>query len=442
MRKEMNILISAYFCHPLKGSEDYVGWNFSKNMAAHHNVWVLTKKSNQSAIEEELARNPIKGLNFIYSDFPQNRFFNEQRLGEQVSYIIWQLFSLKTYYRISKTIDFDLVHHLTFNQYRTPSPGFFIDKPFVMGPIGGAELINPVFFADLDKKTQRKEKWRSMGLDRPLFGILARARRNPKTFVFSSGENFDNLNKHLGKSHKSTHIPAISINEGDFASYGRQKELEQTKPFTIIYAGTAKDWKGLSLFLKSLNKAFAEGSNVLVKIIGIRNEDEYVQVNEWIWKYKLASMVELINFMPRKQLLEELSSADLSVYPAFRDSGSMSVLEASALGCPVLCFDTGGQDAFPDHILLKVPVSGQSYDDNVVNVSNKLNWAYNHRADLITLGNAAKSYVFEHLTWVKKVEMFNELYYDVISSKQVTSEDLVLDLASSGFIGEPEIQNI
>jgi glycosyltransferase involved in cell wall biosynthesis len=410
-KKKLNILLSAFRCEPGKGGEPGVGWNFAKNMATYHNVWVLTRKSHKNLIDESLLKEPIKNLLFIYYDIPNSVIINEKKLGEQAYYILWQIFARSAYKKVSKIVNFDLIHHVTFNQYRSPSIGFFTEKPFIMGPIGGAETISPVFFQDLALKGKLKEVWRNVGLDIFLFGLLFKLRNNPKTVVFSSKQNFQKLGKYLGKKDKSAIIPAIAIDKEDFVDYLNKKNNEVDKPFTIIYSGTAKDWKGLLLLLRAIKNAFSNESNILVKLIGIRNENENQKVLKWIYEFGIESKVQLINFMPREQVIKELSYADISVYPAFRDSGSMSVLEACALGCTVLCFDAGGQDAFPDHILIKVPVSNTSYQANLNNLSEKLKWSYTNRIESSKIGEIAQSYVFENYTWQKKVITIDVLHY-------------------------------
>jgi glycosyltransferase involved in cell wall biosynthesis len=418
--RRLNILVSAYYCDPKKGSESSVGWNFSKCLAVHHNVYVFTKASNRDSIETELADRPVKGIHFVYYDFPNFKFFNENILGEQIAYLVWQLLLFSTYRRVAGEVQFDLVHHLTFNQYRTPSIGFFIKKPFVMGPIGGAEMINPVFFPDLSLKTSLKERWRSLGLDRYLFGLLVRLRPNRKIFIFSSNENKANLSGYLLKENKAVVIPAIGINRVDFKQYPKDNiaATEDGKPFVMIYAGIAKDWKGIKIFLRAVEKAFICNESISVKLIGIRDESERERVISWIKEFNLTDIVEVVSFMPRQNLIEELRAVDLCIYPAFRDSGSMSVLEGCALGCAVLCFDVGGQDAFAEDILLKVPVSGQSYESNVVNLADKLLWSFNNRSELSRIGSLASTYVFEQFGWEKKVESFCELYDEVLDIKR------------------------
>jgi glycosyltransferase involved in cell wall biosynthesis len=122
----------------------------------------------------------------------------------------------------------------------------------------------------------------------------------------------------------------------------------------------------------------------------------------------------LIPFVERKKLLGYLSSCNLSVYPAFRDSGSMSVLESSVMGCPTVCFNAGGQDVFPDDILLKVQVAN-SYNQNLRAFSEKLYWAYCNQNMIKILGEKAKKYVYNHLTWDKRVDFFCDIYKDMLS---------------------------
>ena len=176
----------------------------------------------------------------------------------------------------------------------------------------------------------------------------------------------------------------------------------------------------MKLFLHAASKAFVEHGieSFRIKLVGIRFEEELRRVNEWIEEYKLKEHVEVIPFMERAKLLSWLSEAALSAYPAFRDSGSMSVLEASALGCPTICFDVGGQDAFPDDVLLKVPVVND-YAQNLNNFAEKLHWAYSNSGSLRSLGLRAKDYVSTNMTWEQKVEHYMIIYKGLIGLRPV-----------------------
>ena len=62
------LLISAYACEPLKGSEQGVGWNWVLQMAKHNKLHVITRSNNQASIEAHLPRNLAENITFHYYD--------------------------------------------------------------------------------------------------------------------------------------------------------------------------------------------------------------------------------------------------------------------------------------------------------------------------------------------------------------------------------------
>lgn len=408
----MNILLSAYACNPYKGSEPGVGWNVAFELAKSHTVYVLTRRKNKSSIEKYLCNNQPVNITFIYHDFPNWLIWLKKMITTQIYYQLWNLSAIPKVKRILRKTSIDIVHHVTFNQYRTLSFGYFLNKPFVIGPIGGAESINEVFFGELDKQTLRKEQYRNKGYDYKLFSFLSCRTQAVKAYLFSANENKNKLLPHIKSSHFITEtLPAIAITPQDFDFKPKSKQFGNDI-FTMVYAGRALDWKGLHLFLQSLD--ILDNRSYRVKLIGIRNEKERSVVLNWISEYKLEANIELIDFMPRSELLKELTNANLFVYPAFRDSGSMAILEACALKCPSICFNTGGQDAFPENILLKVNVC-KTFEETLDAFSKKIEWAYLNQSELEVIGKRAYEYAFCNLTWEHKVQRINQIYNQIIN---------------------------
>lgn len=414
----MNILILSYACEPNAGSEYGVGWNVPTLLAKkypQYQVHVLTRSRCKEKILCVLNEMSLNNLYFHFYDIPNWMFYkNEMKSnwGEQINYILWQLCSKKYIKTLDQKYKFDVLHHLTFNQYRTPSPGFFLNIPFVMGPVGGAETINPSFYQDLEENTFKKENIRRKGKDLKIFGLWSKWKKNQKHFIFSTKENMVKLAPYCG-TNKVSILPAIAFDPKDF------NEIENTSHnndvFQLVYAGKALDWKGICIFLKALKKGYLDNgiSKFLVKLVGIRFEEEQKKVNKWISELELENNVELIPFIQRNDLLKMLTDCNLSVYPAFRDSGSMSVLEASVLGCPTICFNAGGQDAFPDSVLIKVDVK-DDYEENLNAFAEKLKWAFLNREETSKIGLKAKEYVYKELTWENKVKVFNDIYMEII----------------------------
>lgn len=414
-----NILLLAYACEPNAGSEYGVGWNIPTFLAkkyTEYNVYVLTRSRCKEKIQNELSRLNIPNLHFLFYDIPQWIFYKKEMgssWGEQINYLLWQLLVKKYIKKQHKCIHFDLIHHITFNQYRTPSPGFFLNIPFVMGPIGGAETIHPSFYQDLQPNTIKKEQIRQQGKDLKLFGWWCKRKKNKKYFLFSSQENINRISPYCN-AYPTRLLPAIAFTPNDFPN-NTEIQKSASSNFQLIYAGKALDWKGIHIFLKAIQMAYIQNgiTNFSVKLIGIRFEEEQKLVMKWIQESELQANVELIPFIQRNELLKLLENCNLSVYPAFRDSGSMSVLEASALGCPTICFNAGGQDAFPDDTLLKITVA-ETYSQNLQNFAEKLLWAYRHPKETAEIGLKAKNFVYDNMTWESRIDTFHTIYQDIL----------------------------
>lgn len=418
----MNILIIAYASEPKAGSEYGVGWMAPVTMARkypNHDIYVLTRSRCREKIEAVLMEMALPNLHFLFYDIKKWMTYpNEMqsKWGEQINYILWQMLVRPFVKKCHEIYNFDVIHHLTFNQYRTPSPGFWMDVPFVMGPIGGAECVPKVFWRDLDAHSLRKERIRLKGWDMNLFKWLNSRKKNKKVILCSCSENILRLKPYGGNS-RFEMFPAIAYEPMDFLSdYGGEHDLRGDGTFEMIYAGKAWDWKGIKIFLSAAQKAFEQNQSARpweIKLIGIRTVDEQKKVMTWVEEFGLQRNVELIPFMKRPDLLKVLRTCSLSVYPAFRDSGSMSVLEASAMGCPTICFDVGGQDVFPDDVLIKIPVK-ETYETTRDALAEKLLWAYEHEDEAKNIGMVSKTWVAENLTWDKKVGYFISLYEELI----------------------------
>ena len=107
----MKILISAYTCEPGRGSEPEVGWHWAREIARHHEVWVITRSNNRDVIESGLVRSPDPSMNLVYVDLPRwAQFWKRGQRGVR-HYYLWQFIALRRAQVVHKTVRFDLVHH-------------------------------------------------------------------------------------------------------------------------------------------------------------------------------------------------------------------------------------------------------------------------------------------------------------------------------------------
>ena len=116
------LLISAYGCEPLKGSEPGVGWNWVLQMAKNNKLHVITRSNNEKSIKEHLPLNIAKNITFHYYD--TNPFFlklKNKEKGLYFYYLCWQLGIIKVINKLINNHDFDFSIHLTFGSIWLPT---------------------------------------------------------------------------------------------------------------------------------------------------------------------------------------------------------------------------------------------------------------------------------------------------------------------------------
>src|SRR4051812_24236513 len=91
----MRVLMGAYACEPVQGSEPAVGWHWALEACrAGHEVWVLTRANNRSAIEAAMPAIDGPRPQFAFIDLPAPLRTLKRRgghIGLLAYYYGWQL---------------------------------------------------------------------------------------------------------------------------------------------------------------------------------------------------------------------------------------------------------------------------------------------------------------------------------------------------------------
>lgn len=148
--RRLHVLVSAYACNPsgslqLHPGEDLTGWMLALEAARRHLVWVITHSYNRPGIESSPPGDNLRNIHFVFVSLP--RFFSwlyRFGIGERLYYYFWQIAAWRVAVRLHLQYRFDIAHHLTFGNYWMPSfIGAFLPVPFVWGPLGGGQKLQP-----------------------------------------------------------------------------------------------------------------------------------------------------------------------------------------------------------------------------------------------------------------------------------------------------------
>lgn len=414
----MKVLLSAYSCEPGRGSEPGVGWNVAREIAKHHDVWVLTRPDeSKDVIEAELARNPVPNMHFVYFTTPI--LGNIWKLGQsgamQIHYYLWQITAYFVARRLHQEIGFDVAQHVTFVKYSSPSFLSLLPIPFVWGPVGGGESAPKPFWQDFNLKNRIYETLRILvrfiGEIDPFTIITARR----STIAYATTEDTAVRVIKMG-------CPQVEILSESGLSQPEIELLAQvpkpdSSPVRFISMARLLHWKGLHLGLQAF--AQAKLADAEYWILGDGPEGDRLQ--NLAADLGIAHQVKFWGRLPREQTLEKLGECHILVHPSLHDSGGWVCLEAMAAGRPVICLDLGGpaQQVTPE-TGFKIPA--HHIEQTLTDMAAVMVKIADDAQLRVEMGHAGQRLVRQYFAWEAKGRLLSDFYEQIVASQCSTKE--------------------
>lgn len=401
----MKILLSSYSFGAGCGSEPGVGWNIARGLALRgHEVTVVTtprlSEQNHAAIEAEHL--PIRLIEVLFGD--QSTRFRSK-------YYKWQKKIAPVIRRESEEGRYDVVHHLTFNQYRGIRDVFDAGLPFLIGPVGGAELIPPylLLHGKMPLTMLVKELLRYVPWDAVPVICRTNAASVSHAYIASNPISAERMNRglvHL-KQPASVH-PIIAVNEEDIVP----DEPDRPQPYFLFDGGLSRPQKGTWLMLDALAMAWQKGCRVPVRMVGTTENDHQV-----IFRYakRIGLPQEAVALLPRvahNEMLMLMRHSTALLSTVYRDSGGMAILEALAQGTNVVCFDIPSQQWLPKEMARKVAVPSLFAGRGVAarSVADALQQVVASPSHGEEWHRQRCAFLHEQMTWEAHVSMIEKAY--------------------------------
>lgn len=409
MRK---ILVSAYACEPLKGSEQGVGWNWVLQMAKRNHLHVITRSNNQEFIELYLPSVISPNITFHYYDtHPFIMGLKNKAKGLYFYYFFWQLGIIPLISKLKKKQKFDYSMHLTFGSMWLPTFLPFFNIPFIWGPIGGGEGEPNQFLKILPLQKRILQSFRLLmnrfAFLNPIFMIACIM---AKTILVRT----KNSEKVIPKLFKfKTRVILETAIEKELFYFKRNQNTDFDKnEFKVISTGRLIPSKNILSAIKAFY-FIPQSFNIKYTIIG--SGIEKAKIEKEIKKFKLEHRVNVISEITRKKVLEKLVHADIFLFPSLREGGSWALMEAMAIGLPVVCLKWTGMDTITDNrSAIQLPVSSpEQMPKDMANALIKL---------MITprlideMGTAGRNRIREVFNWDSKGVFMEELLLELDSS--------------------------
>ena len=332
----MNYLISAYSVNPYKGSEDSIGWNwvlqYEKNYKEGDRIILLTKKFNEKDTRKGLEEFNIQHVELVIVDVPDalNWFREKHSAFHHMYYILWQHWAWL--WVKHSGIRFDVIHHVTMNDYRIPSEMYKAKGAKVIwGPMGGAQVTpKPLkvyeknqLVASFREFVNRSCSWNP---------FYKKALRSYYKIYCINTETQKQISRIVGKD-----VPLMP----ELALRDEYKNLPIRKGnndiLKIVFVGRLIGKKRIAFLVDALS-LMPTDMNWELLIFG--DGDDHALIEKQIADSGIGKNVKLMGNRTLNQIAEAYQQADVFVLPSLRETSGNVLLEAMAYAVPIVAFDT------------------------------------------------------------------------------------------------------
>jgi glycosyltransferase involved in cell wall biosynthesis len=418
----MRILLSAYSCKPNHGSEDGNGWNWARHLAQlGHEVWVLTRRQNRQVIEEYLANNPLPNLRFVYVTIPEAAEHLARAplgdLGWQIRYIVWQQRASSVAEQLDRTNKFDVAHHVTWASITGGSKLWSLGKPLVFGPVGGGQVVPPLYQKYFTIGEWRKERLRSFVYTRlARFNRLSRETVRRADLVLTTNRETYDQARQLGASRVES-FPVFGVPQ-DYVPE-RLPSRSSSEELRLLWVGSPVAKKGCFLALESLSKV---SPSVPWRLTVIGYDASSRDIMTRLRDLGIANRVDCIGRVPAAELKQHYLENDVLLFTSLQNSLGAQLLEAMACGLPVIALDhQGARDFVPDDAGKKISVAGPT--ETARALARAVEKVYFNRQERLAMGRAAYEFA-KTQTWNHKAQRMTEFYSEITATKTEHVHDL------------------
>jgi len=115
----------------------------------------------------------------------------------------------------------------------------------------------------------------------------------------------------------------------------------------FVFSGRFVDWKGIQYLIPAFEQAAARDPTCVLELIGGGGEFER-EVQQLAAQPVISKRIRFHGWVARERAAEILRDADVFVMPSLRECGGTAILEAMALGKPVIATRWGGPADYVD----------------------------------------------------------------------------------------------
>jgi glycosyltransferase involved in cell wall biosynthesis len=402
----MKVFLVAYALSPSLGSEAAIGWGWASGLARVHDVTVVSREKHRDEVISYLKEHPELKISFqwIASGVEPGPIWGSS------TYLAWLRRAVKLCRELTARESFDVVHHVSYGTISVPVDLWDCGIPFVLGPVGGGQKLNPMYQEVLGTMPM-EARLRNLRVALLQYWPPIRSMLRNSALVLTSNRETARLASRCGGR---TEL---------FSDTGIKEEFLLEEPILrpqhgglrMLWAGRMLYRKGIPIILHAMKLSGREDFTLDLLGAGPMESKWRAEAR----KLGLEKQVTFHGHVPFAQVFDFYDRADLFVFPSVNDSLGSQLLEAACRGLPILTLNHQGAGALlPDTVAWKVSV------DTVKNTVNGMAEAMvtlaESRERLSAMSKAAIQYAHTE-SWPRRIVRMSKLYEQLLSTATAES---------------------
>ncbi len=416
--KNIRVLLSAYQCGPGMGSVSQIGWEWYQRLSKVCQITLLTHIRNREALEASGI--PLEGSTVIFIDtewfagplyrfasfcFPRSE--HPRFLIASLDFFVYDWLAVRKASHLLKSgQNWDIVHEVTPVSPMAATRLYKLGIPLVLGPWNGA-MASPTTFPEIMKA---ESKWlyplRNFGR---VIDLLLGSTRNAALILTATKSTLAGISE--GNRSKCRFLLENGVDLNLFQFQEWPSVPSDSNPLHILFVGRLLPFKGVSMLLEALK---AVSFPVQLTVVG--DGPERLNLERLTTEFGISEKVEFTGNLPLNEIGKIMQKAHVFCLPSVRESGGAVLLEAMAVGRPVIAIDFGGPaEIVDDGVGVKLPATGKA--DVVQGLIKQFESVRQQPEVWKVRGQEGRTRVENNYSWDAKIARAIEYYRELIGSK-------------------------
>ncbi len=309
------------------------------------------------------------------------------RIGQKLPYrvrdSITGMFNHMMSQRLASRMTRDLIREQKIDVVFQPTPispksvSYLYDLgvPVVIGPMCGGMNFPPAF-RDMDSRFTRLAMKIARGLS-PLLHRLVPGKLRADVLLVANEQTA----RALPPGCRGRVITVVESGV-DLTVWSPAPVSATSGPVRFVFSGRFVDWKGVEFLVAAFRKVRERVDNCVLDLVG--DGELGPRIREICAEPALKDHVHLHGWLSREDAARVVRECDVFVMPSLRECGGGAILEAMALGKPIIAAHWGGPGCYVnDHCGIRVrPSSRDAYVDGLADAMVRLAESADLRARL------------------------------------------------------------